>query len=366
LSDSFSNRLFWKKYGRNIIQAAAWTKRSTCRNGGSSAYYLPCGPTFGIWAPPYPETSGYIVPSLIQYADFASQPRFLSTAYRMAHWLCKVQIPNGAFTSGPIRGKPVKLSVFNTAQIIFGLLAAFRRFNEERFLICARRAAEWVCSVQEPDGRWLKYAYVNGYFPSYYSHVAWPLLEFWKQTGYESAKDAAQKALARITERIGNKLWIPDMGFQPNKPAFTHTIAYTVHGLLESAILLNEGKLLEITMELSEKLLRIVEIKGLAGAYTEEWKPSWKGVCVTGHCQTALIFLRICERTSDWRYLNASLKLLDIAANAQVLRSLDRSRIGALPGSVPFWGRYMRFRYPNWAAKFFLDATIRAQKLKEQ
>jgi hypothetical protein len=29
---------------------------------------------------------------------------------------------------------------------------------------------------------------------------------------------------------------------------------------------------------------------------------------------------------------------------------------GGLSGSAPIWGRYMRFRYPNWGIKFFLDA----------
>jgi len=31
---------------------------------------------------------------------------------------------------------------------------------------------------------------------------------------------------------------------------------------------------------------------------------------------------------------------------------------GAIAGSYPLWGRYLRWRYPNWAAKFFLDALL--------
>jgi hypothetical protein len=31
---------------------------------------------------------------------------------------------------------------------------------------------------------------------------------------------------------------------------------------------------------------------------------------------------------------------------------------GAVAGSSPIFGRYMAFRYPNWAAKFFMDALM--------
>jgi hypothetical protein len=29
-----------------------------------------------------------------------------------------------------------------------------------------------------------------------------------------------------------------------------------------------------------------------------------------------------------------------------------------VPGSQPIWGEYLRYRYPNWAAKFHLDALL--------
>jgi len=31
---------------------------------------------------------------------------------------------------------------------------------------------------------------------------------------------------------------------------------------------------------------------------------------------------------------------------------------GAVAGSAPIWGRYSMFEFPNWAAKFFVDALI--------
>ncbi|MGH7399181.1 MAG: hypothetical protein ACRELW_16750, partial [Candidatus Rokuibacteriota bacterium] len=31
---------------------------------------------------------------------------------------------------------------------------------------------------------------------------------------------------------------------------------------------------------------------------------------------------------------------------------------GAIKGSHPIWGRYLFGTYPNWAAKFFMDALL--------
>ena len=31
---------------------------------------------------------------------------------------------------------------------------------------------------------------------------------------------------------------------------------------------------------------------------------------------------------------------------------------GGVAGSYPIWGRYSRFEYPNWAAKFFADSLM--------
>lgn len=52
------------------------------------------------------------------------------------------------------------------------------------------------------------------------------------------------------------------------------------------------------------------------------------------------------------------------AANRFVMRHQNRQHQnpgirGGVKGSHPIGGEYMRFRYPNWAAKFFMDALMR-------
>ena len=70
------------------------------RVGGVSAEY---SFSWG-WRWPYPETSGYIIPTLFDFANhfcnslLASQCR--TRALNIADWLIKIQLPSGAYFSG--------------------------------------------------------------------------------------------------------------------------------------------------------------------------------------------------------------------------------------------------------------------------
>jgi hypothetical protein len=51
---------------------------------------------------------------------------------------------------------------------------------------------------------------------------------------------------------------------------------------------------------------------------------------------------------------------LSLLKRCQRLRDREVAR-GAIAGSVPIWGAYSRFEFPNWAAKFFADALMMDQ-----
>ena len=46
-------------------------------------------------------------------------------------------------------------AVFNTGMVLLGWSALIRRTGETRFKEAARRASDWLISVQEPDGNWI-------------------------------------------------------------------------------------------------------------------------------------------------------------------------------------------------------------------
>src|SRR5215470_1410690 len=64
-----------------------------CKGRGSSkGYKVGTG-----WLPPYRETTGYIIPTLLDLSEHLNRPELASTAERLGEWLSEVQEPSGGF-----------------------------------------------------------------------------------------------------------------------------------------------------------------------------------------------------------------------------------------------------------------------------
>jgi hypothetical protein len=279
----------------------------------------------------------------------------------MARWLVGIQAPAGWFAGGLWRGRrPARGSVFNTGQILFGLLDAAKRTGDPTFASAAEKAARWLIGAQEESGHWRQDAFPREPSANYYAHVLWPLGLYWKQYRVEAARQCVLRGLGAILADRTPAGTFRRWSFDGGGVAFTHTIAYTLQGLIESAILVGSWMPAgAAAMESAEILLRKYESsKCLGGAYGMDWKPTRWYACLTGHCQLASMWLRLFERTGDPRFLNVAIKALDDVASRQRWCPARANRHGAIAGSAPFVGRYMTLRYPNWAAKFFIDAIL--------
>jgi hypothetical protein len=101
----------------------------------------------------------------------------------------------------------------------------------------------------------------------------------------------------------------------------------------------------------------------LAGSYDVHWNADLRYRCVTGNVQLSLLCGRIGQALNRSDLSDAAQSLFDEVATAQC--QLPWSPVyGAIPGSVPFWGPYLRGRFPNWAAKFWVDALMQLQEKK--
>jgi hypothetical protein len=58
------------------------------------------------------------------------------------------------------------------------------------------------------------------------------------------------------------------------------------------------------------------------------------------------------------RYREVAHLLIDDVKATQWLGDSEAPYYGGIPGSYPIYGRYARLQYPNWAAKFFVDALL--------
>lgn len=354
-------------WDRRIQAALDWLVVSWEATGrtGSAAHYFP----FFGWSGPYPETTGYIIPTLWSAADRFNNAKYAAAAEGMARWLLTLQADEGWFPGGVCSTKRApQPSIFNTGQILFGLMDAASRSDDSAFSDAAERAALWLAAEQDDDGRWRKHAYRDSYSPSYYAHVCWPLAQFWTRSGCEAVQQAVIRGLTAIaSDRQANGTY-RGWGFEPQGRAFTHTIGYTLQGIIESAKLLDEwDRFATPVVDTAEKLLRKFELKRqLAGAYDAGWNGTYWFACLTGHCQIASTWLRIYEHSNDPRFLNAAVKLVEFVIERQCWSPGRPSRHGAIAGSTPLFGPYLRLRYPNWAAKFFIDAAVETRNVLQR
>jgi uncharacterized protein YyaL (SSP411 family) len=357
----------YKQYSDRIhLQAAIeWLCRSQDKSGcgGSSASY---GLDHG-WAPPYPETTGYIISTFLRYSSLVKDDSFIERAVRMGDWEIDIQLPSGAVRGGVgINDFPI---VFNTGMVILGWTDLFRQTRFDRYLSAAVKAADWLCLNMENDGRWVKNSY-QGIPHAYHSRVSWSLLEVYKLTNNSKYKEAALRNITWVLSLVQENGWIKEMGFSGEAAPFTHTIAYTLRGLIECSHFFEAEMKLKVqntVIKAAGKIMSVYEeiqsgtssrLKLLPGNLDSNWQPAAKYSCLTGNVQMAIIWLKIFQLNNDHHYLDTAKKIITQLKHLQNTQSLNSGIHGGIAGSYPIWGSYMQFSYPNWAAKFFADALM--------
>lgn len=230
----------------------------------------------GTWLPPYPETTGYIIPTFLEYArnygrcmtDSALQSLW-ERARRMAHWLTTIQLECGALPAGTVAIEP-QPTVFNTGQVLQGWCCAYREFNDEHLRRCLVRAAQWLVSVQDKDGCWRRFlSSLTVPTPATYNvRTAAALLETAELLNDTRFRRAAIKNFDwALTQQCENG-WFANNCLTDNDRPLTHTIGYTLEGLLDAAVRLNCERYLSAVRRASVPLMHAVQANGfLSGRF---------------------------------------------------------------------------------------------------
>jgi uncharacterized protein YyaL (SSP411 family) len=308
------------------------------------------------WDASYPETTGYIIPTFIDHSNRVNDEEYLKRAVKMADWLLSIQKKDGSFNGGAW-GSGNDSFVFDTGQIIFGLLAAYKAITKDRYLEGAVKAGRWLVNVQDSEGMWKKHTFYS--IPhAYYTRVAWALAELGKYISDNEFICSACKNIDWALTRQQVNGWFEEGGFTKNghSSPYTHTIAYTIEGILGTGICVDRKDYLHAAEISAEAIIESIQQNGfLAGTFNRLWKTTSNFSCLTGSAQIALILLRLYEIHKKEKYLSAANSLINYLCSLQVKNGAPELR-GALGGSSPVWGKYQRFAFPNWAAKFFVDA----------
>ena len=323
-------------------------------DGGVAGYFsLATG-----WNAPYPETTGYIIPTMFDYSRFSGQSKYRDRAIAMADWELGIQYQDGAFPGGYTDSSPGPI-VFNTGQVLQGLVAAYVETQDERYRTAARKAGDWLAAVQDPNGAWTRHTYRNT-FHTYHTRVAWPLLQLREITEDDRYAKTAINFLQWALENQQENGWFKHNAlYLRTDYALTHSVAYAIRGFLESGVLLQNDEYLSAAKKASSVLLDKFEVTGnLQASYGSEWDSSDTYSCVTGNAQMSGIWLRLYTITKDPKYRAAAAKMNAALRGTQNLTSSNSGIRGGIKGSDPIYGRYMPFCYINWATKFFADTLM--------
>ena len=344
---------------RAIEAAVDWLceaqDRSLSADGGVARHFsLRSG-----WSPSYPETTGYIVPTMLACAAHLGRPELRDRAKRMVDWLVSIQFPEGGFQGGVIGETPVVPVTFNTGQILLGLAAAHAEFGAE-YRGPMESAAQWLVATQDTDGCWRRHPtpFAAPGEKSYETHVAWGLLEADRQAPGHGYGEAALRNVRWAIARQRSNGWFEACDLSDPTRPLTHTIGYALRGVLEAYRSSRDKFFLDAAVRTAEGILRAIEPDGrLSGRLDAEWRGVASWVCLTGSVQIAACLFMLFQETGDRRYCNAAL-----AANAFVRCTVaidgPAATRGGVKGSFPVDGGYGRFTYLNWASKFLIDANF--------
>jgi len=336
----------------HVKAAMEWLRTAQKYNndGGVSAHYS----LFEGWADSYVETTGYIIPTFFNYAEISKNHAYKKEAMQMADFELNNQLSSGAFPGGE-KDRPI---VFNTGQVIFGMYRAYEETKDAKYKKAAEKASDWLLSVMDADGCWRKYLYLNN-IHTYNARTAWSLLYGHKISRNSSYKKAAEKNIEwSITQQLENG-WLQNNGFYPAQEPLTHTIAYSIRGILEAAIYLRKKKFMEAAIKAATPLMHAQRSDGsLPGSFNKDWESSVKWSCLTGNSQMSIIWQKLFMITKDKKFIDAAKRSNTYMKKVHNIDSMNPGVRGGIPGAYPIYGWYAPFCYINWATKFFVDALM--------
>lgn len=353
----------------HLKAAVEWLARAQDVCGGegvSNVFFLKAG-----WGVAYPETSGYILATFLAYADHSGDKNYVDRAIQIGDWEIAIQAPNGGVLSSI---ELPQTRVFNTGQVILGWCVLYERTGEDKYLQAAKRAGDYLLNEQEADGTWRRDTYCGA--RTYHARVDWALLRLAQLSGDIRYAAVAQKNLQWVLQQQHQNGWFDQCGFNNDLPVM-HVIVYTLRGLLECAQMhiaaVNELDIMPAVIKGADALCKALQAQPVAGirgmvptAFDENWKSAANDSCLTGNAQLACFLYRLAHCTENNMYRDVADTVMSATKRTQLVETTLLPLKGAIAGTYPLSHGYVPNGYPNWAAKFFVDALLMKLNYKNE
>ncbi|MCF6199020.1 MAG: hypothetical protein L3J67_06400 [Hyphomicrobiaceae bacterium] len=347
----------------HLMAALTWLDRSIEKCDGhasSKAYRFARG-----WMSPYPETSGYIILTLLQLSSLYPERDDQNSALRLGDFLVDMQGIEGGFAGREVGVLNTPL-IFDTGMILLGLNSLARQGEDRKYEAAARRAGDFLLDSMDDTGCFVRNL-SNGIIHTYNVRAAWGLMALAQTTGEQKYADGAlQNADWTLRQQRDNGFFKNNI-FKPGGKANLHGVSYVMRGLLEISRLTDgtAGKKYNEAVRLTaDQLVAAFREHGyIAGELNKDWSYAARYLCLTGYAQLSIILLKLHQETPSADYLETALSLIKLVASTQNITAQTQPYYGGVKGSHPVYGRYAPLQYPNWATKFFIDALLEKRKL---
>ncbi len=345
----------------HIKMASDWLLKAQSQgldNGYSRGFYL----YKKGWDKSYIETTGYIIPTLLDVYNLTNDEGYKESALKAGKWLLSVQKDNGAFTD---IDNDIEL-VFDTGQVLYGLVAIYELEDievslKDRYKHSIIKASKWLCDVQDSDGSWRQYGF-NNIAHSYYSRVSFILYKAGLLLDNSNYRDSATKHIKWVLNCQLENGFFDNLKFSDDEEPLLHTIIYVLEGLYDYYILTKDKVVLTALLKNADKFKAINSNNDLllCSQYDENFNCINSERCITGLAQWSNLSFKLYKLTNDEDYLLIARKTLYYLKSKQFKE--NKNLKGSLPGSVPFGGLYAPYSAINWGVKFYLDALIENDK----
>ena len=341
---------------RHLAAAMEWLKRA--QDAGIDrgvSYGVRFGEDFDV---SYPETTGYICRTFVEQSALSGDSELLRRAVAMGDWEIAIQMPEGAVMGGKLSSDPTP-AVFNTGMVLLGWSALIRSTGEQRYKAAARRAMDWLLSVQERDGSWIR---GNSQFALagatlYNVYAASGLCDAGLALGEEHYVRAAIRNAELCVSRQHANGWFPDCCLANPRQPLLHTLAYTMQGLLGIGKLTGRADFIGAARRAADAEAGILSEEGyLPGMQTEAFEAAADWCCLTGSAQVSSVWSELYSLTGEDRYRQCARAANRYLMARHDIRNPDLRLRGGLPGSWPVTGPYGRLTILNWATKYLVDA----------
>ncbi|PYR48575.1 MAG: hypothetical protein DMF89_15350 [Acidobacteria bacterium] len=339
---------------RSALDWLLYSQALTGTGGFAAAYSLKDG-----WLPPYPETTGYIIPTLFDGYAALGDARLRESAVEAASWEFDIQLPSGAIQAGYWGTDPQRFwneeqipAAFNTGQVVLGWNRAFQETGDRRYLEASVRACRFLVDCVDEAGIFRRGLSPGPTNPTraYYTRVAYAMAWTGRLSGEAMFETVARRHLDWVLRQLQPDGWILHAGFDDDDRPMTHTMAYTAEGLLYAGEVLGDDRYIDASRRHS-----------VAAAHACERRRFF----LAANAQFATLWLRHGRREGDLALINTGLKMVEWLKQRQALDNVEAGIRGGLPGAWPIDGGYSVFCYVNWAAKYFADALLEARMARQ-